>query len=295
MAYFLRLSFGGKSLTQGSYGTYRKQEKATLFGKSKKLSPNYNVDVSNVPSVSHVASPGQSQWYPPIIIGADTIAARLFNEPYVAAAIALTKQLTWDDYTAFLLEFYSNGLRELGATWRYADIVTVLLCLSETLKPRSYLEIGVRRGRSVAAVASRSKDCSLVLLDMWIENYAGMENPGAEFVREELIRVGHKGPVRFIEGDSRKTLPELFREKPHPTFDLITVDGDHGTEGAIQDLCSVLPRLNTGGGIVFDDVCHPLHPELARVWQDLVVADSRFSSFTYTDAGYGVGFAIRKY
>jgi predicted O-methyltransferase YrrM len=130
---------------------------------------------------------------------------------------------------------------------------------------------------------------------MWVEDYAGMKNPGAEFVREELVRVGHKGSVRFIDGDSHKTLPTLFRENPNLTFDLITVDGDHETEGAIQDLCDVLPRLNTGGGIVFDDVCHPLHPELARVWQDLVVADPRFSSFTYTDAGYGVGFAIRKY
>jgi predicted O-methyltransferase YrrM len=272
-----------------------KQERATLLGKSRKLSPKYDFEVSNVPSVSHIASPGQSQWYPPIIIGADTIAARLFNEPYIAEAIALTKRLTVDEYTAFLLEFYSHGLRQLGPTWRYADIATVLLCLSETLKPRSYLEIGVRRGRSVAAVASRNNDCSLVLLDMWIEDYAGMKNPGAAFVREELVRVGHKGPVRFVNGDSHKTLPALFRENPHLTFDLITVDGDHETQGAIQDLCDVLPRLNRGGCIVFDDVCHPLHPGLADVWQDLVVKDSRFSSFTYTDAGYGVGFAIRKY
>ena len=266
-----------------------------MFSQSKKLSPKYNFGVSNVFAVSYIASPGQSQWYPPIIIGADTIAARLFNEPYIAAAIALTKQLTVDEYTAFLLEFYSNGLRQLGPTWRYADIVTVLLCLSETLKPRSYLEIGVRRGRSVAAVASRSKDCSMVLLDMWIEDYAGMKNPGAEFVREELIRVGHKGPVRFIDGDSHKTLPALFREMPHLTFDLISVDGDHETQGAKQDLCDVLPKLNAGGAIVFDDICHPLHSDLGKVWHDLVVADSRFSSFTYTDAGYGVGFAIRKY
>jgi hypothetical protein len=57
----------------------------------------------------------------------------------------------------------------------------------------------------------------------------------------------------------------------------------------------VLPHLNIGGAIVFDDVSHPSHPELAQVWDDIVGSDPRFSSFTYVDAGYGVGFAIRKF
>jgi predicted O-methyltransferase YrrM len=130
---------------------------------------------------------------------------------------------------------------------------------------------------------------------MWVPNYAGMENPGADFVRDELKRIGHGGPVRFVDGDSHQTLPRLFSELPNVTFDLITVDGDHSTVGATQDLCDVLPRLNIGGAIVFDDVCHPSHPELAKVWDDLVASDRRYSSFTYRDAGYGVGFAIRKY
>jgi predicted O-methyltransferase YrrM len=229
------------------------------------------------------------------MIGADTIAARLFDQRFIEAAITLMGRLTPDDYTSFLIEYYTDGLRRFGATWRYADIVTVLLCLAEIIEPKSYLEIGVRRGRSVAAVASSSPHCSLTLLDMWVQNYAGMENPGPDFVRQELTRIGHRGPLRFIDGDSHQSLPTLFREIPDATFDIITVDGDHETKGAVQDLCDVLPRLNAGGAVVFDDVCHPLHPELADVWLKLVVSDPRYSSFTYRDAGYGVGFAIRKY
>ena len=257
--------------------------------------PDYTFDATQVPSVSYVCAPNETQWYPPVMLGADTVISRLFEVRFVESAAELMNRLTLDDYTAFLIKFYADGLRRFGSSWRYADIVTVLLCLSEVIQPRTYLEIGVRRGRSAAAVASKAKHCSLVLLDMWMENYAGMENPGADFVRQELVRAGHEGSVRFIDGDSHQTLPALFRENPTASFDLITVDGDHETAGAIQDMCDVLPRLNKGGGIVFDDVCHPLHPELAEVWQDLVVADSRFSSFTYTDTGYGVGFAIRKY
>jgi hypothetical protein len=60
-------------------------------------------------------------------------------------------------------------------------------------------------------------------------------------------------------------------------------------------MCDVLPRLAIGGAIVFDDIAHPAHPELNGVWQSLVVNDDRFSSWSFRDAGYGVGFAIRKY
>jgi predicted O-methyltransferase YrrM len=268
---------------------------ARFLGKSKVPSPDYRTKVTTVPAVSHVSAPGKTQWYPPIMVGADTIAARLFDRRLIESAIELMKRLTPDDYTSFLTEYYTDGLRRFGSSWRYADIVTVLLCLSETLEPSSYLEIGVRRGRSVAAVASLRPHCSLFLLDMWVENYAGMENPGADFVHSELARVGHQGTIRFVNGDSHETLPALFAQLPDATFDLITVDGDHETKGAFQDLRDVLPRLNLGGAVVFDDLCHPLHPELAEVWRELVASDQRYSSFTYHDVGYGVGFAIRKH
>jgi predicted O-methyltransferase YrrM len=230
-----------------------------------------------------------------VLIGADTVAARLFGETYVGRAIELMRALTPDDYTSFLVTYFSDGLQRFGAHWHYADIVTVLLCLSEALAPKRYLEIGVRRGRSVAAVAMASPECALVMFDMWIADYAGMKNPGADFVRDELVRIGHRGPRTFITGDSHVTLPSYLSGNPKETFDLITVDGDHSTDGAVRDLCDVLPRLNIGGAIVFDDVCHPLHPELGQVWKDVVASDARFSSFTYADCGYGVGFAIRKF
>jgi predicted O-methyltransferase YrrM len=257
--------------------------------------PVYDVAVEPIPAVSYLPPPGQIAWYPPVMAGADTVQHRLFEPRYLEKAIALMRRLVADDYTAYLVAFYEDGLHRFGQTWRYADIVTVLLCLSELLKPRRYLEIGVRRGRSVAAVASVVPDCELMMLDMWMTDYAGMENPGADFVRQELARIGHRGQAVFIDGDSHVTLPAFFGENPSATFDLITVDGDHRAEGAIADLCDVLPHLNVGGAIVFDDVCHPAHPELGKVWHDLIGTDPRFSAFTYNDAGYGVGFAIRKY
>jgi predicted O-methyltransferase YrrM len=238
---------------------------------------------------------GEESWYPPAMIGADTIAVQLFSGGYVKRALALMRRLTPDAYTQYLSGFYREGLRRFGRDWRYADIVTVLLCLADVLKPTSCLEIGIRRGRSAAAVAWRRPDCALALFDMWVPGYAGMDNPGSSFVRGELTRVGHRGIIEFIDGDSHQTLPAFFARRPEPFFDLITVDGDHSIEGAAQDLADVLPRLKVGGALVLDDVCHPAHAGLAEVWRRIVLEDPRFSAFTYRDAGYGVGFAVRKF
>lgn len=239
--------------------------------------------------------PAGTEWYPPVMAGMDHVRSHLFAGGYVEKALSLLEQLDGDDYTRYLAGLYREGLKRFGAGWRYADIVTVLLCLSDLMQPRRYLEIGVRRGRSLCAVASRTPGCSIAAFDMWISNYAGMDNPGPDFVRGQLAKVGFHGDAGFIDGNSHETVPRFLRDNPDADFDLITVDGDHSPLGAAADLCTVLPRLAVGGAIVFDDVCHPQHQELRTVWQELVANDTRFSSWTYDDVGYGIGVAIRKY
>ena len=133
----------------------------------------------------------------------------------------------------------------------------------------------------------------MVLFDMWMPGYAGMENPGPDLVRAELARVGHNGGCALIDGDSHQTVPAYFTYNPGINFDIVTVDGDHTDQGAAQDLRNVLPRLRVGGAVVFDDIVHPAHPGLAKVWHELVAGDPRFSSWEFADAGYGIGFAVR--
>ncbi len=256
--------------------------------------PDYAATPERAPAVCF-PKPAGTEWYPPVMVGIDELTARLFSGSYVEAAAALLDLLDGDEYTDYVRRFYREGLARFGSGWRYADIVTVLLALSDLLKPRRYLEIGVRQGRSLSAVASRTPDVEVAAFDMWIQNYAGMRNPGPNFVNAQLQRIGYRGRVRFINGNSHETLPRFFAENPGTVFDLITVDGDHSRIGAAQDLCDVLPHLSVGGAIVFDDISHPAHPELREVWQTVVADDPRFAAWDYDDVGYGVGIAIRKY
>lgn len=234
-----------------------------------------------------------AQWYAPPLAGASTLAAPLFDPDTYQSTLRVLKQLADDEYLVFLRGFISRGLKRFGAHWKYADICTVLHTLAHSLEVERYLEIGVRQGRSMAMVVTRRPGVHVAAFDMWRQDYAGMDNPGPDFVRTQMTRLGHTGTLEFIDGNSHETLPRYFATHKRQTFDLITVDGDHTPEGAAADLRDVLPRLRIGGAIVFDDIAHPSHPELRQVWHDEVASRPGMTSFEFTELGYGVAFAVR--
>jgi predicted O-methyltransferase YrrM len=211
----------------------------------------------------------------------------------VRSAAQILEKLSSDSYLEFVKRFYRAGLETFGDNWVYADINTVLIGLTQRLRIDSYLEIGVRRGRSMAMVTTSSPECRIVGFDLWIADYAGMDNPGPDYVKKELARLGYHGDLELVAGDSRQTVPDWFGKHPEEFFDLITVDGDHSTEGANTDLENVLPRLKIGGALVFDDISNQSHANLAAVWKEFLARHTNLSGYSFTEVGFGVGFAIR--
>jgi predicted O-methyltransferase YrrM len=207
------------------------------------------------------------------------------------------------------------------------EIRCSLAWLAREMQPTTYLEIGVRRGFSMAMVAARCTKVNIYGFDRWIPGYGGVDNPGPVFVRKELCRVGHSGAVHFIGGNSHSMLPAFFgtrRASPllrlwvkakyrrRPTqFDLITIDGDHSLLGAYRDLVDTMPLCAVGGAVVFDDIAadlSTLDPKSIRAergedphaWRDLLgvwrAAQRRFPNFRYFEyvtIPPGVGLAVR--
>lgn len=249
---------------------------------------------SAAPTCRSVFTSTGTPWLAPVQIAASTVARLACDQHTIASVRDVMGRLSDDDYLVYLRAYYDHGLETFGANWDYADLLTVLHAGTTLLQPRSVLEIGVRRGRSLATIASCTPTCSIIGFDLWIDNYAGMSNPGPRFVEDELTRIGHTGPLTLISGDSHETVPQYLAEHPDVTFDLINVDGDHTEAGARADLAAVLPHLALGGMVVLDDIVHPQHPYLEDVWDDLVGSDDRFSCLKYRDLGYGVAAAIRR-
>lgn len=270
-----------------------------LFDRSRRTNdepsaPSAAASPAPLASGTTFVAPELGDWYTPVLIGADVIGEQARSAETLAEVRVLLDRLTTDPYVEYLKAFYAAGAERFGAAWGYADITTVLLAAGKLARPQRYLEIGVRRGRSMAMVVAGNPGCSVVGFDIWQENYAGIENPGPAFVREELARLGHTGPLELVDGSSHETVPAYFAGHPDAFFDLITVDGDHTLNGAAQDLRDVIAHLSVGGVLVFDDTAHPAHPGLADVWNEVIVKDGRFSAWAYDDVGYGVAVAIRK-
>ena len=239
-------------------------------------------------------SPDLGNWYHPVMLGPGTLGSLAVSPACLRQVIQILKRLEPDDYVRYLLAYYRAGLERFGDAWRYADIVTVLLAAAQLVRPQNYLEIGVRRGRSMAMAAATCPECEIVGFDLWTPDYAGMPNPGPDFVRAEMRKLGYTGRLELITGNSHETLPRYFNQHPDAFFDLITVDGDHSERGVEQDLHDVLLRLKVGGVIVFDDICHPAHPYLGDVWRRVVEVNSRFVTWQFTELGYGVALAVRR-
>ena len=233
-------------------------------------------------------------FYGAVVLNPTTLASYAMSLDLWRELLSFHRQLATDEYVEYLDAFYRECVLRFGSHWRYLDITNVLLAASKTLQPRNYLEIGVRRGRSVCTVARGCPDVDIVAFDMWAANYAGMENPGPAFVESQLKGNNHRGKVTFVNGKSHQTVPAFLRENPGMDFDLITVDGDHSEVGAWEDLITVIPRLAPGGILVFDDIAHPAHPYLLGVWRRALARFPFLSGYEFTETGYGVAFAVRR-
>ncbi|MGK7900468.1 MAG: class I SAM-dependent methyltransferase, partial [Hormoscilla sp.] len=170
------------------------------------------------------------------------------------------------------------------------DLISFLNWYAHNFKPRNYLEVGVRRGRSLAQVLVESPETKAYGFDMWIENYAGVENPGSEFVVSELKKLGVNNLPTLIQGNSHETLPSFFANPENPQeLDLINIDGDHSYVGAKMDLDIAFAHLAPGGAVVFDDIRHHAHPELGGLWNEY---KSKYKDYIFIEDSYGTGTGV---
>lgn len=235
------------------------------------------------------------QLFDPHLLGVNTLASEITSIQTTKEILNIYEKLDSELCIDFAKDFIKKGINNFGDNWYYADINSVLYAISKNLNIENYLEIGVRRGRSMCTVASQSPNISIYGFDMWIPNYTGSDNPGPDFVRSELSKFNYNGTLEFIDGDSKKTIPKFFKSNPNLYFDVVTVDGDHSIGGATRDLNNVMNRIKIGGILVFDDISSQEHPYLNKLWINIVKKKNNFVTWEYTDIGLGVAFAIRKF
>ncbi len=205
----------------------------------------------------------------------------------------------------------------------YWDVRVSARVASRVIQPATYLEIGTRRGWSLAQVFAEIPEVRAYVVDMWVPGYGG--NQGSpEFVQNKMQAVvgsEHTPCIEFIAGNSHDVLPAFFADQlslkqgPAPKeFDLITVDGDHALQGAWWDLYDLFPRVAVGGAMLFDDLdyigdekflgvftssqhARPPMPayvqSLGEVWQHMASLYPNFVFFNSLRLEHRCGIALR--
>lgn len=273
--------------------------------------------IVSAPGSAHAPGPGCVGFWQSVAPGElFTAVAAIQNRRFVSTVLrTLSADPAW---TQVILQDVAAGRIEIRC---------FLSWLAGETKPKTYLEVGVRRGLSMAVVAARCPEVEIYGFDAWISGYGGVENPGPEFVQSEVEKVGYKKTVHFVTGDSHTTLPAFFRAQDSsplrrgqlawrfparpPAFDLITIDGDHSLTGAYTDLMDAMPHCAPGGVVVFDDVAadpSETRPgaleaergkdphgwgDLLGVWRAIQKAFTDFRYFEYLQNPPGVGLAVR--
>lgn len=251
------------------------------------------------------------------------VRSAMLSEANKSRVLDVVERLTYDEtFTTLIGDAIRSGR---------LDLRLAIAWLAEVSQADRYLEIGVRRGFSMSSFASVRPEATVYGFDMWVKNYTGIDNPGPDFVRDELAKVGFRGDATFTSGNSHVTVPIFFgKQKPTlrdrlagrtlryagPEFDMILVDGDHSILGAYQDLTDVMPHIRVGGVLVFDDIAPDLsqfdeaglaavRAELGEdpkglggllgVWHAIQQEHPNFKYFEFTEDAPGVAFAVRQY
>jgi len=206
-----------------------------------------------------------------ITSSAFNISSNLFNNlcndiSIKQRVLNIISRLTGDHWLDKNIEMFKEAIKYKS---QWFETLSFLNWYADSFKPGNYLEIGVRRGRSMAQVLAQSPQTRAYGFDLWIQEYSGTPNPGPDFVISELKNLQVRNLPTLIEGDSHEMLPGFWADPNNPR------------------LC--LEHLAPGGALVFDDITHVTHPELKHLWQEY---KTKFADYIFIEHSHGHGTGI---
>ncbi len=146
--------------------------------------------------------------------------------------------------------------------------------IARLLKPKSILEVGVRFGYSLASLACGA-GLSVNVFGVDQESY---EKGSNAIATASLKTLGVEAQITFADSKGFDVAKVTGRSQ----FDLIHIDGDHTTEGALRDLMFYSKHTKC---ILLDDLSD------ARVWRGLqafIASRENPVSATYLDTATGL-------
>lgn len=148
-----------------------------------------------------------------------------------------------------------------------AEIHLFLPKLIEIIQPKKYGEIGSHAGRSAFFVAKSSEQYQTQIHCFDYPNAGWGGQVGTQSSLEKSLNLTAKGRHSIYYGDSHS---EFIKQKikENSPYDIFLIDGDHSSQGMIEDFEIVYDCVNQNGIIIIDDLYH--HPELNIAFDQLI-------------------------
>jgi predicted O-methyltransferase YrrM len=133
--------------------------------------------------------------------------------------------------------------------------------LKEEDRPINYLEIGVFTGQNVISVAksfAKHPESKIYCVDPWIDydDYPEYKGTIQKVYNEFIKNINNEGIADklVIHRDFSHNAVPTFEDE---FFDIAYIDGNHETEFVYKDGVMTLPKIKSGGYIIFDDYDWP--------------------------------------
>ena len=170
-----------------------------------------------------------------------------------------------------LFDTYQAEQRKDEVVWFYRHV--------EKIQPKVIVEIGIKEGGNLKILSTHLDESGLAIgIDPRKEIPWKMDDS--------------KCPVHHIKGDSHwtHTWKEFQKILGDRQVDVLFIDGDHSTEGMLQDFIDYSPFVRTGGIIAVHDIYY-LEP-VAEAWKQ-VPGSKRFES-ERNQSSIGIGFIVKE-
>lgn len=132
--------------------------------------------------------------------------------------------------------------------WFYDDQMTVLHPIIAALPDNAVLvEVGTYYGRATLFFRLSNRKIEIVTIDLCkpYETVAGVHVDPPLAMDERVLK---HGKIRQIIGDSSEAASRFQSE-----VDCLFVDGNHTYDGVRKDIVAWMPKMRTGGVVIFHD------------------------------------------
>ncbi len=178
-----------------------------------------------------------------------------------------------------LIDEYRAEQRAPEVLWFYRACATI--------QPKVIVEIGIKVGGNFKILSTHLETDGLAVgIDPW-----------EEITREEIDSAWKMDDARCVvrhirknahSPDAKRDLCALLAGRP---IDVLFIDGDHSTEGMLQDYSDYSPLVRSGGLIAVHDIYYL--KEVAEAWAKIPASAGERYESERNQSSIGIGYVVK--